>query len=137
MAQSPAQVKASQAHFWFEVGGQPPDTFQLAEFYGTETILQPFRYELQLVAPLEAEVNLPDFLNTPATLTLLRGDQKKEVHGIFSDLEETGRSKDYAQYHGVLVPRLWRLSLFYQSRVFQNQPVPDILTRMRCTSTTT
>ncbi len=117
----------SKAQFWFEVAGQPEDTFALADFYGIETLSQPFRFELNLISPVENDLNLPDLLNQPAKLVILREDDHKETHGILSDLEEIGRGKDYAFYRGVLVPRLWRLSLFYQSRVFQNKSVPDIL----------
>ena len=121
------QYKSSASQFWFEVGGEPEDTFQLLEFYGAEAISQLFRFEVKLIAPIDSDLNLPDFLNKPAKLIILRDDEKKELHGILSDLEEVGRNKDFAQYHGILVPRLWQLSLFYQSRVFQNQSVPDII----------
>lgn len=121
------KYNASEAQFWFEIGGEPEETFQLLEFYGAEAISQPYRFEVKLIAPIDSDLNLPDFLEKPAKLTILREDEKKELHGILSDLEEVGRSKDFAQYHGILVPRLWKLSLFYQSRVFQNKSVPDII----------
>lgn len=122
-----AKYSASEAQFWFEVGGQPEDTFQLVDFYGVETVSQLFRFELNLVSPIDNDLDLPEFLNQPAKLIMLREDEHKELHGILSDLEEVGRSKDFAHYHCVLVPRLWKLSLFYQSRVFQNKSVPDII----------
>lgn len=122
-----AQHKASEAQFWFEVGGEPEETFQVLEFHGTEIISQPFRFEIKLIAPLEYDLKLPDFLNRPAKLTVLREEKRRETHGILSDIEEVGRSKDFAQYHAVFVPRLWSLSLLYQSRIFQSQSVPDIL----------
>jgi type VI secretion system secreted protein VgrG len=121
------QYNASEAQFWFEVGGEPEETFQLLEFYGSEAMSQLFRFEVKLIAPIEYDLKLPDFLNKPSKLTILREDKRKELHGILSDIEEVGRSKDFAQYHGIFVPRLWKLSLFYQSRVFQNQSVPDII----------
>jgi len=117
----------SKAQFWFEVAQQSPDTFGLTDFYGIETLSQLFRFELNLISPVENDLNLPDLLNQPARLITLRDDEHKELHGILSDLEEVGRGKDFAFYRGVLVPRLWRLSLFHQSRVFQNKSVPDIL----------
>jgi type VI secretion system secreted protein VgrG len=119
--------KASEAQFWFEVGGQPPETFQLVEFYGNEAISQLFHFEVKLISPIDYDLKLADFLNQPAKLIITRADEKKEIHGMLSHLEETGRSKDFAQYNGHFVPRMWRLSLFYQSRVFQNMSVPDII----------
>ena len=117
----------SQAQYWFEVGGQPAETFQVLEFYGTEAISQPFRFEIKLIAPIDYDLKLEDFLDKVAKLTLLRDDQHRDIHGILCELEETGRNKDFAQYHGVFVPRIWKLSLFYQSRIFQNKSVPDII----------
>lgn len=121
------QAKSNQAQFWFEIGGQPADTFALLEFFGSEMISQLFRMELSLVASVENDLDLPALLNQPAKLIILRQGDKKEVHGILSEIEEIGRNKEYAFYRAILVPRLWRLSLYYQSRIFQNKSVPDII----------
>lgn len=118
---------SSEAQFWFEVGGEPAETFQVLEFYGLEAISQPFRFEIKLISPVENDLKLPDFLDKTAKLVVLRDEEHSEIHGILCELEETGRSKDFAQYQGVFVPRLWKLSLFYQSRIFQSESVPDIL----------
>jgi type VI secretion system secreted protein VgrG len=122
-----AQHNASHAQFWFEIGGQPVDTFELLEFYGSEAISQLFHFELSLASPVDNDLNLPELLNQPAKLIVLRDEETKELFGILSELEEIGRNKDFAFFRAVLVPRLWRLSLYYQSRVFQNKSVPDII----------
>ncbi|RPH35188.1 type VI secretion system tip protein VgrG, partial [bacterium] len=108
-------------------GGQPNDTFELLEFYGNETISQLYRFELSLASRVDNDLNLPELLNQPAKLIILREEEHKEVHGILSELEEIGREKNFAFFRAVLVPRLWRLSLYYQSRIFQNKSVPDII----------
>src|SRR5512140_3868642 len=122
-----ATYNPSHAQFWFEIGGRPVDTFRLLEFYGSETISQLYRFELSLASPVDNDLNLPELLNQPAKLVILREEEKKELHGILSELEEIGRNKDFAFFRAVLVPRVWRLSLYYQSRVFQNKSVPDII----------
>jgi len=120
-------MNASNAQFWFEVESEGGKAFQLASFGGNEIISQPFRIQLSLIASEENELDLPELVNQPAKITILREEVKKELHGIISNFEETGRSKDFAYYRAVLVPRLWRLSLSYQSRVFQNKSIPDII----------
>jgi type VI secretion system secreted protein VgrG len=122
-----ANYDPSKAQFWFEVSGHPADTFDVLELYGSESISQLYRFELSLASPVDNDLNLPELLDQPAKLMILRDEEKKETYGILSELEEVGRNKDFAFFHGVLVPRLWRLSLYYQSRVFQNKSVPDIL----------
>jgi type VI secretion system secreted protein VgrG len=123
-----AKYNAAHAQFWFEIGGQPEDTFQVLEMYGSETISQLYRFELSLISPVENDLNLSELVNQPAKLIILRDEDHKELYGILSELEEIGRGKDYAFFRGVLVPRCWRLSLNYQSRIFQNKSVPDIIT---------
>ncbi len=118
---------SSEAQFWFEVGGEPEETFQVLDFYGDEAISQPFRFEIKLISPVENDLKLPEFLDKASKLVILRDEDHTEIHGMLCELEETGRSKDFAQYHAVFVPRVWKLSLFYQSRIFQNESVPDIL----------
>lgn len=122
-----AAYNPSKAQFWFEIGGQPENTFELLELYGNETLSQLYRFELSLISPVENDLDLPDLLNQPAKLMILRDDERTELHGILCELEEIGRGKDYAFYRAVLVPRLWRLSLNYQSRIFQDMSVPDMI----------
>ena len=118
---------ASKSQFWFEIGSESPSTFELLEFYGSETLSQLFQFELSLASPADNDLDLPGLLNQPARLIILRDEEKKEIHGVLSELEELGQNKDYVFFRAVLVPRLWRLSLYYQSRVFQQKSVPEII----------
>lgn len=49
------------------------------------------------------------------------------IHGVLSHFEQLGRDDDGVRYKAVLVPRLWRLSLTVQSRIFQNLSAVDIV----------
>ena len=56
------EYNASKSQFWFEVGGQPAEAFQVAEFYGHENISQLFSFEIRLISALENDLKRPDFL---------------------------------------------------------------------------
>ncbi len=116
----------------FSCSALPPDTFRVAEFKGTETISQPFRFEIEL-ASADAEIDFEDVINKPATLSIGRGDDDpSEISGIVSHFVQLRQvrweNRHYYLYRVVLVPHLWRLTLSTQSRIFQDLTVQEIVT---------
>ena len=105
--------------------------FRVVGFEGTEAISQPYRFEIDLVSD-DPAISFNQVIDQPATLTMYRGDDPSEVNGIVVDFEQSheagGQSEFRYAYRAVLVPRLWRLSLSFQSRVFPNRSVPEIVT---------
>ena len=104
------------------------DTFEVAEFSGREAISQTFEFEIELVSRDEA-VDFEDVINKPATLSIARGDDEaSDIHGIVVDfiqsyeIEGFDGYKQYL-YRVVLMPRLWRLGLSTQSRIYQDLTV--------------
>jgi type VI secretion system secreted protein VgrG len=87
--------------------------------------------------PYEARLTLgvedPDFdssllLGAPATVTLARGSGLRQIHGIVREVSEPHPQKDeVTRFEAVLVPALWLLSLRRNTRMFQNQTVPEIV----------
>jgi len=122
---------ANVAHHRFEISTLSPDTFEVLSYRGTEAISQPFRYEIAL-SSVDPEVLFDAVMNQPAVLTTRRGGEQAPVHGIVVDFREEGPSaaRDRYRYRAVLAPRLWLLSLHYQSRIFQEQTVEEILTEV-------
>lgn len=114
----------------FSASALAPDAFRVVDFDGHEAISQPYRFEVNLVSN-DPEIEFTDVINAPATLTMFRGDEPTEVDGIVIDFEQSGMEHgpvDYRyRYRAVLVPRLWRLALSSQSRVFQNLTVEEIV----------
>ena len=109
----------------------PPDTFRVAEFTGTETISQPFRFEIELASE-DAEIDFEDVIDKPATLTIARGDDDPvELSGIVEHFVQRHQvrweNRHYYLYRVVLVPRLWRLSFSTQSRIYQDLTVQEIV----------
>ncbi len=118
----------------FTCSALDPDTFRVAEFSGTESISQTFEFEIELVSS-DAEIDFEDVINNPATLTIARGDDEaSEISGIVVDFIQSyqieGKSGYKYLYRMVLVPRLWRLGLSTQSRIFQDLTVQDIVTNV-------
>lgn len=110
-----------------------PETFRVVRFEGTEAISRPYRFEVELVSD-DPEVAFEDVIDKPATLTMYRGDDPSEVDGIVVDFEQSheagGQSEFRYAYRAVLVPRLWRLGLSFQSRIFQNLTVEEIVSKV-------
>ena len=114
----------------FAASALASDAFRVVDFDGHEAISQPYRFEIHLVSD-DPEIEFSDVINAPATLTMFRGDEPTEIDGIVIDFEQSGmehgQSEYRYQYRAVLVPRLWRLALTSQSRVFQNLTVEEIV----------
>lgn len=124
---------ANVAHHRFEVSTLSPDVFTVVDYTGKELISQPFEVEIALVSD-DPEVAFADVVNQSATLTTRRdveGAEDVPTCGIVSDFYEEGPSADgQYRYRAVLVPRLWTLSLRYQSRIFQEATVEEIVTQV-------
>ncbi|ARA91965.1 MAG: type VI secretion system tip protein VgrG [Bacteroidetes bacterium] len=120
------ELDANVSRFYFEAESLPADTFQVVRFSGLEELSHPFRFELTLVSE-DPDIDFAAVVNHAATFTMLRGTERVPRYGIVSHLEQAGRTGDFFLYRAVLVPRLWRLNLQYQSRIFQHQSLPDIL----------
>lgn len=121
-----APLAANATRFTFSTPQLAADEFEVVSFVGREAISQPFRFELELIS-LNPSVPFSDLVDQPATLGMWGDGGALPVHGIVVDFEQGGPVGDYFGYRAVLVPRLWRLSLTHQSRIFQELSVPDIV----------
>ena len=64
-----------------------------------------------------------------------RGDEDPlTITGIISRFEQRGQSPDYVSYYAELVPKMWRLGLTFQSRIFQNMDIEKMVTEVLETS---
>lgn len=117
------------ARFHFSTPNLPEGTLEVADFVGREAISQPFRFELNLLSR-DPSVPFSDLIDQPATLAMGHGEETTYVHGIVADFEQGSPIGDFVRYRAVLVPRLWRLSLSFQSRVFQHLSVPEIVRKV-------
>ena len=114
----------------FACSALAPDAFRVTGFTGDEAISQTFRFEIHLLSK-DPDIEFADVIDKKATLTMFRGDDPSEVNGIVADFQQAQKADIDSDYHYsyrvVLVPRLWRLSLSFQSRIFQNLSVDEIV----------
>jgi len=112
-----------------------PNTLLVVSLEGREAISRPYRYEIDFVSQ-DAEIDPHAVLTTPGFLGMKqgvalsgggRGIQSLKIHGLLSTFEQSGKALDWITYRGVLVPRLWTLSLNVQSRIFLDRTVPQIV----------
>jgi len=117
---------ANVARYTFKPAQVSADTFRVVRFTGTEGISELFEFNLQLVST-DPDIDFAQIVDTPATFTMMRGDDDIPVHGIVTDFTLRGRTSDYVSYRATLQPRLTRLALSHRSRIFQDLSVEDIL----------
>ncbi|MCU1735683.1 type VI secretion system tip protein VgrG [Pseudomonas sp. 20P_3.2_Bac4] len=120
----PAQ---SDLRFTFTTG---PDDFEVVEFHLTEGLSETFRLEVDLSCANPA-VDFGQVLDRPALLTLWQGGQPvRYVHGSVSSFQQGATGFRRTRYRAIVEPRLARLRLASDWRIFQTLTVPDIATAM-------
>ena len=117
----------SNLRFTFSAG---PDSFEVVEFHLTEGLSETFRLEVDLSCNNPA-VDFGQVLDRPALLTLWQGSQPvRYVHGSVSSFQQGETGFRRTRYRAVVEPRLARLRLASDWRIFQTLTVPDIATAM-------
>jgi type VI secretion system secreted protein VgrG len=101
-----------------------------------EAISELFNIELQVIAENRKPVVLDKLLGQEITVELeLPGSQtprqnKRVFHGICNRATQGAADRVFTEYRLNVVPEVWRLTMNVQSRIFQNQSVKDILTKV-------
>jgi type VI secretion system secreted protein VgrG len=114
----------------------PVGSMRVLDLRGEEAMNQPFRFEL-LVESDRADWDLGELLRADCRVELghgvllpdggTAGVQMLPFHGVLAEIEQRQQVDDRFQYHLVLVPKLWRLSLSFRSRIFLNKSLADIV----------
>ena len=129
MQENDMNIAAEIEHFIFEPEGEDLPDFIVLEFSGHEGISQLTHFDIRLLAR-DQEIDFEAILNKKASLRIWSwedDDYARVYHGIISSFQQIGQSEGYASYHATLVPCLWRLTLNYQSRIFQEISVPNVI----------
>ncbi|OQY28736.1 MAG: hypothetical protein B6244_06135 [Candidatus Cloacimonetes bacterium 4572_55] len=119
----------SQYNYYFENGDLGDDTLIVIDLVGEEFISQPFRFVINLNSE-DSEIDFIDVVNQPATLIMMRGGEPVKIHGLVANFQQHGRNEDWTAYRATLVPRIWRLSLYFQSRIYQNLNVEEVIVKV-------
>ncbi len=109
----------------------PDDTLLVAKLDGHEQISKPYRFELELLSR-DANVDFRKVLQEPAWIGIEQGAsagaaEPLKIHGRIATFEQIEVTPAGVRYRAVIVPRIWKLSLSYQSRIFQKLTVPKII----------
>jgi type VI secretion system secreted protein VgrG len=110
------------------------DVLLLQGLSGEEVMSRLFRFELEMLAESSATIAFDAILGQSVTATLLMPDgTSRYINGIVSRFSQGQRisssqgSATLTTYRAEVVPQLWMLTRNYQSRIFQQLAVPDIL----------
>ncbi len=129
-------VDVTKRVYQLHSGAVADGTLVVAAFRGVERLSTPFHMELDLVSN-KTDLDGEAILATDGWLgiqqpTMLAGSGKRgvqmlRIHGVLAHFEQHGRDDEGVRYKAILVPRLWRLSLTHQSRIFQEMSAIDIV----------
>lgn len=99
-------------------------------FAGNEGLSTLFSYELSLISQ-DAHIELKSLIGKPALLEieLVEGGTRL-IHGYINDFASSGSDGGLAYYSATLAPWLWMLSRRFDSRIFQEQTVEQVLTQV-------
>ena len=119
----------STAQLAFGVEGVSLDQFLVIRYRGSEGLCQLYRFEIELSSS-EASVTFDDIVGKPAVLSIANKYGHRWFHGIVSRFEMTGETVGQTYYRAELVPGLWLLTHRYNSRIFQQKSIKDIITQV-------
>ncbi|WP_418114101.1 type VI secretion system tip protein VgrG [Vibrio scophthalmi] len=122
--------------FTVKINGLEDDTLVVRQFEGHETLSDSefanqscygFRYQVEL-ASRRSDLTPDDIVDQPVELTMYRNGQcVQRVHGIVRSFSQGDIGHHHTFYSLTIVPALERLSLRQNSRIFQLQTVPEII----------
>jgi len=97
---------------------------------GTESMGQPFEYEVDLLSTDE-QLDLTQLLGQPILITLeLPNTQIREFSGYVTRFVLVGSVGRYVRYRATLRPWVWLITRRSNCRIFQNQTVPEVVLAM-------
>ncbi|MCE0495147.1 type VI secretion system Vgr family protein [Vibrio salinus] len=123
--------------FQITIDGLDDDTLVVREYQGHESISDSvdwagrpcfgYRYQIEL-ASRRMDLTADDIVDSKALLQIVRnGEVVQKVHGIVRSFSKGDTGHHHTFYSITVVPSLERLSLRHNSRIFQQQSVPEIL----------
>ncbi|KXF83006.1 type VI secretion system Vgr family protein [Enterovibrio coralii] len=114
-------------HYTLYVEGVTEETLSVIAFEGEESLSEPYRFAIE-AASRSAMLRADSIVDMPATLTMWEnGEATRFFSGIVSQFVQGDTGHHHTYYSLVLVPELFRLSLRQNSRIFQTQSVPEIM----------
>ena len=106
----------------------------LVDFQGTEGLSQLFDFHLRL-ASQDPNIDLKQMIGQPVTMSLqltnaLATSEQRYFHGYVTDFSQLDTDGGLATYSATVRPWLWMLSRRQDIRIFQEQTVQSILSKV-------
>lgn len=115
----------AEANFKFVSEAAGGDQITVVSFTGSEAISSLYRYELEIKAPLAADIDLDEVLDSPASFITELDGREFPVYGVISSLDESQTVQGYVHYRVTLVPKLWRLSIYKTNEIYTHENTVD------------
>ena len=101
--------------------------FFLQEIQGEERISGPFHYRLRLRTS-DNSIDFSEIIGEGVTVTIeLHSGGKRYINGMVSSFTQAENDGNFTTYYAEIQPWLWQLTLTSDSKIFQNQTVPEII----------
>lgn len=102
------------------------DTLLFQQLTGTERLSQPFELHLTLLSE-QGDINPDDLLGQDMVVSFQpEKGPRRYLHGVVTELAQSGYNDRYHEYSVTLRPWLWFLTRTSDCRIFQNKSVPEI-----------
>jgi len=116
---------ASESILTFTVDGFDGE-LRVLQLSGREAMSELFHFGVDLACQ-DSEIDLDGIVGQAAQLQIHYLDGARELNGIISRFEQGHVGETFTAYYAELVPSVWLLTQRYDSRIFQEQSVPDII----------
>ncbi len=116
----------SRGHMLLEVSGAAAPESQVLRFEGVEGLSQMTRFTIDLAraTPL---AQADAWVGRSATFRFATPHGGRAFHGVISRTTYMGEGHDAVYYRVELMPAAWLLTHRYDSRIFQNKTVPQLV----------
>ena len=104
-------------------------TLPVVAFDGTEAMSSLFHFEIDVLTDTAHPIAFDAVLGSEVAVTVTHGQTTRQFSGMCDRISESSAG-DAFTYRLELVPRLALLAMNEDSRIFQDQSVPDILQRV-------
>jgi type VI secretion system secreted protein VgrG len=104
-----------------------PDIMLIRGFHGTEAVSRLYEYRLDLMLQAGG-MPFDDVVGKKGTVSLeITPGVMRKFHGIITQLSRGSRDAIFTYFRAILRPKIWRLTKTWNSRIFQDKSVVDIL----------
>lgn len=111
------------------------DVLLIERFSGYEALSQPFRFDVELLADVQAGQQqhvVPDKLigGAIAIEIELRDGKRRFLNGMVRSFTKQGQHERFARYRAEIVPWISFLGLSTNCRIYQQKTIPDIISAL-------